>query len=120
MIQRGRPKNIELEIFETHKKGWGVRTRTALPRGQFLGIYCGELITTDEAERRGKVTEAMGRGNWIFDLDPHHLAGPPKELADIDPGANRLALEVQRRAEVAAGDSKALYSAYSGACGGIY
>jgi histone-lysine N-methyltransferase SUV39H len=55
-------------VFKTVDKGWGVRTLNQLPRGTFVSIYFGELITTEEAEERGKAYDAEGR-SYLFDLD---------------------------------------------------
>jgi len=59
---------MPLEIFKTHKKGWGtmprllggdtdelgVRTCRPIPKGMFICRYIGEVITEAEAEARGE------------------------------------------------------------------
>lgn len=39
-----------------------------VPRGTYIDQYLGEVITTAEAERRGKRYDRQGR-TWLFDLD---------------------------------------------------
>lgn len=56
-----------LEVFrckETHK-GWGVRCRTELPVGTFVGDYLGEIIPESLAEKRGLVKS----DEYIYNID---------------------------------------------------
>ena len=39
--------------FKTDQCGWGVETLADIPAGTFVCEYIGELITEQEAERRG-------------------------------------------------------------------
>lgn len=67
IVQQGRRHS--LLIFKTSNGcGWGVRTNKAIARGQFIAEYVGELITCDEAEKRGKEYDAVGC-TYLFDLD---------------------------------------------------
>ncbi|KAL6979792.1 hypothetical protein U1Q18_021447 [Sarracenia purpurea var. burkii] len=43
---------IQLEIFKTESRGWGVRSLTSIPSGSFICEYFGELIDDKEAEQR--------------------------------------------------------------------
>lgn len=67
IVQQGRKH--KLNIFKTHDgRGWGVRTEKYIPEGHFICEYTGEIITFEEAERRG--TEYDSAGNtYLFDLD---------------------------------------------------
>ncbi|EDV19880.1 uncharacterized protein TRIADDRAFT_64362 [Trichoplax adhaerens] len=42
-----------LQVFMTTKKGWGVRTLDDIPKGAFVSMYAGVVITEQEAQRRG-------------------------------------------------------------------
>uniref|UniRef100_A0ACB8FK11 Uncharacterized protein n=1 Tax=Sphaerodactylus townsendi TaxID=933632 RepID=A0ACB8FK11_9SAUR len=50
VVQRG--IRVQLQLFRTPAKGWGVRTVQDVPRGAFLCQYFGELISSTEAARR--------------------------------------------------------------------
>ena len=41
-----------LERFMTTKKGWGVRARQSIARGDFILEYTGEICTSAEFEKR--------------------------------------------------------------------
>ncbi|KAI7994653.1 Histone-lysine N-methyltransferase, H3 lysine-9 specific SUVH5 [Camellia lanceoleosa] len=43
---------IQLEIFKTESRGWGVRSLTSIPSGSFICEYIGELLEDAEAEKR--------------------------------------------------------------------
>lgn len=67
VIQQGRKH--KLVIFKTFNgRGWGVRTESVIPDGQFICEYTGEVITSAEAERRGEEYDSVGR-TYLFDLD---------------------------------------------------
>lgn len=67
LVQNGRKH--PLELFKTNNgRGWGVRTPQALRKGEFVCEYVGEIITSDEANERGKHYDDKGR-TYLFDLD---------------------------------------------------
>ncbi|OMJ12984.1 Histone-lysine N-methyltransferase SUV39H1 [Smittium culicis] len=66
IVQRG--PTVSLQIFRTRLKGWGVRTLQPLQKGQFIAEYVGEIITNEEADRRGKKNDKLG-STYLFDLD---------------------------------------------------
>ena len=56
-------------IFRTPDgRGWGVKTLDMIRKNQFVLEYVGEIITSDEAERRGKIYDAAQQ-TYLFDLD---------------------------------------------------
>ncbi|KAK0473376.1 hypothetical protein IW261DRAFT_1504040 [Armillaria novae-zelandiae] len=74
VVQNGR--KIPIKIAKTEKKGWGVfysGTRR-IPKGTFVGIYAGEIITWEEAEMRGMTYDKWGR-TYLFDMDFNHIEG---------------------------------------------
>ncbi|XP_041980209.1 histone-lysine N-methyltransferase SUV39H2-like isoform X1 [Aricia agestis] len=74
VVQRGR--NIKLTIFRTSNGcGWGVRTDQKIKEGQFLCQYVGEVITFEEAEKRGREYDANGL-TYLFDLDFNSVENP--------------------------------------------
>ncbi|XP_056665127.1 histone-lysine N-methyltransferase SUV39H1 isoform X2 [Monodelphis domestica] len=67
VVQRGISYN--LCIFRTSNgRGWGVRTLEKIRRHSFVMEYVGEIITSEEAERRGQVYDRQGI-TYLFDLD---------------------------------------------------
>ncbi|CAN7937888.1 unnamed protein product, partial [Ixodes hexagonus] len=67
VVQKGR--QVPLTIFRTpNDRGWGVRTERRIKKGTFLFEYLGEVITDEEAERRGQVYDEQGI-TYLFDLD---------------------------------------------------
>ena len=48
--------------------GWGVKALERIKKGSFVVQYVGEVITSGEAESRGKKYDADGR-TYLFDLD---------------------------------------------------
>lgn len=67
VVQRG--TEMKLCIFRTSNgRGWGVKTLRSIKKGSFVTQYVGEVITSEEAEKRGKEYDAAGR-TYLFDLD---------------------------------------------------
>lgn len=74
VVQIGR--NIKLTIFRTiNGCGWGVRTEQKIYDGQFICQYVGEVITFEEAEKRGREYDANGL-TYLFDLDFNSVENP--------------------------------------------
>lgn len=59
---------IPLCIFRTKDRGWGVKTIEHIKPNTFVTEYVGEVITSDEAERRGQEYDEQGE-TYLFDLD---------------------------------------------------
>ncbi|XP_024118700.1 histone-lysine N-methyltransferase SUV39H1 isoform X1 [Oryzias melastigma] len=67
VVQKG--IQFDLCIFKTEDgRGWGVRTLQAIKKNTFVMEYVGEIITTDEAEKRGHLYDRQG-STYLFDLD---------------------------------------------------
>ena len=47
---------LPLEVFRTKYRGWGVRSRVAIPEGCFIMSYCGEVKTEAESAANGDDT----------------------------------------------------------------
>ncbi|KAF9977284.1 hypothetical protein BGZ73_006433 [Actinomortierella ambigua] len=64
----GRPAKLQLRW--TGPKGWGVflDQDEPIPPRTFISRYVGEIITTDEAERRGREYDRQG-ATYLFDMD---------------------------------------------------
>ncbi|XP_074269248.1 histone-lysine N-methyltransferase, H3 lysine-9 specific SUVH6-like [Silene latifolia] len=57
---------LPLEIFKTGKRGWGVRSISAIPSGSFICEYIGELLDDKEAEERA------GSDEYLFDIGQNY------------------------------------------------
>ncbi|KAI0325636.1 SET domain-containing protein [Cubamyces sp. BRFM 1775] len=68
------PRDVPIEIFRTPECGWGASATVPLVRGKVVGIYTGQLIRREEADRRHDE-----RRSYIFDLDVHESAEDDEE-----------------------------------------
>ncbi len=60
---------VKLCIYRTDNGcGWGVKALEKIKKGTFVVEYVGEVITSEQAEERGKKYDAEGR-TYLFDLD---------------------------------------------------
>ena len=67
VVQNG--STVNLCVFRTRNHcGWGVKAMEAIQKGSFVCEYVGEVIKSEEAEKRGKGYDAEGR-TYLFDLD---------------------------------------------------
>ncbi|XP_063826768.1 histone-lysine N-methyltransferase SUV39H2-like isoform X1 [Ostrinia nubilalis] len=74
VVQSGR--NVKLCIFRTANGcGWGVKSEQKIRQGQFVCQYVGEIITFEEAEKRGREYDAKGL-TYLFDLDFNSVENP--------------------------------------------
>ncbi|XP_060570833.1 histone-lysine N-methyltransferase SUV39H2-like [Ruditapes philippinarum] len=67
VVQHGRKHKVC--IFRTKNcRGWGVKAMQKIKAGTFVMEYVGEVISSEEAEVRGKTYDSVGR-TYLFDLD---------------------------------------------------
>ncbi|ODM90642.1 Histone-lysine N-methyltransferase eggless [Orchesella cincta] len=55
-----------LQIFNTARKGWGVRALHDIPNGSFLCTYTGELLTDEEAKMRDERYDSTYMANLNY------------------------------------------------------
>ncbi|OCL05109.1 SET domain-containing protein [Glonium stellatum] len=76
-VQFGR--RMELEIFKTKSRGWGLRCRKDLREGEFVDTYRGEVITDKEATRREE-SGGKSKASYLYSLDKFaETEGIPQE-----------------------------------------
>lgn len=64
--QHGR--KVALEIFKTKNRGWSLRCKQDLLKGQFIDTYLGEIITSKEADERERKS-GVDKPSYLYTLD---------------------------------------------------
>ncbi|CAF1343537.1 unnamed protein product [Adineta steineri] len=69
-IQRSLHK--PLLLAESDVAGWGMFTTINIQRNEFIAEYCGEILTQDEGELRGRMYDTIGT-SFLFDLNEEYM-----------------------------------------------
>lgn len=67
VVQKGR--KVPLTIFKTHNRGWGLKCREDLLKGEFIDVYLGEILTNNEADRRESQADSKEKASYLYSLD---------------------------------------------------
>jgi len=67
-LSMGRHTRLLLARSLVPDAGWGLFTLHAVPKGGFVHEYVGEVVSQDEAERRGRVYDKINR-SYLFNLN---------------------------------------------------
>lgn len=81
VIQRGRQVSLSIVRLDADR-GWGVIANHDIPRGSFIDVYLGEIITTTEATERFYRAKRQGTpaASYLFDLDYNYESGTECEF----------------------------------------
>lgn len=69
-IQRSLHK--PLLLAESDVAGWGIFTQVNIQKNEFIAEYCGEVVTQDEGELRGRMYDTIGT-SFLFDLNEEYM-----------------------------------------------
>ncbi|KAI6118859.1 hypothetical protein EV401DRAFT_1965707 [Pisolithus croceorrhizus] len=58
------PRDVEIEIFDTRRCGWGARTLGNIPKGKVIGTYTGKVVRREDVD-----TLPEEHYGYLFDLD---------------------------------------------------
>ncbi|XP_068203468.1 histone-lysine N-methyltransferase eggless-like isoform X1 [Palaemon carinicauda] len=61
------PLKLKLQLFKTARRGWGVRTLCDIPRGAFICVYVGKMLSESIANEEGK--QMIGGDDYYAELD---------------------------------------------------
>ncbi|KAL5288803.1 egg family protein [Megaselia abdita] len=74
------PLELKLQVFKTNNRGWGIRGLNDIPKGCFICVYAGNLLTEQNANEGGKDTG----DEYFAELDYIEVVEKQKEGYESD------------------------------------
>ncbi|XP_069332280.1 histone-lysine N-methyltransferase, H3 lysine-36 specific isoform X5 [Eulemur rufifrons] len=117
----------EVEIFRTLQRGWGLRTKTDIKKGEFVNEYVGELIDEEECRARIRYAQEHDITNfYMLTLDknqPIATEEKSKKFKKKQQGKRRTQGEITKEREdecFSCGDAGQLVSCKKPGCPKVY
>uniref|UniRef100_A0A182RJ96 Histone-lysine N-methyltransferase eggless n=1 Tax=Anopheles funestus TaxID=62324 RepID=A0A182RJ96_ANOFN len=113
------PLQMKLEVFNTNNKGWGIRCINDVPKGSFICIYAGELLTDDYSTFLCETDENKTGDEYFADLDYIETAIKTKEnyeseayqsAGEENPPSDESEIELEKEKFESAQDSDEEYT----------
>ncbi|XP_067135489.1 histone-lysine N-methyltransferase SETDB1-like isoform X3 [Centruroides vittatus] len=85
---------VQLQVFKTERRGWGIRSLNDIPQGMFICIYAGQLLTEQGANEDGN----QFGDEYLAELDHIEVVERFKEGYEsdvIDPEGNKTKQELK-------------------------
>lgn len=105
------PLRLKLQLFKTARRGWGVRTLCDIPRGGFICVYVGKMLSEAVANEEGK--QMIGGDDYYAELDFIEVMESAKEGYEeeaVNPEEERLNVLRKAHATSPSNDSEGFYS----------
>uniref|UniRef100_A0A182SHU5 MBD domain-containing protein n=1 Tax=Anopheles maculatus TaxID=74869 RepID=A0A182SHU5_9DIPT len=77
----------KLQVFNTSNKGWGIRCLNDVPKGSFICIYAGHLLTEDTSNKICELSDNKSGDEYFADLD--YIENAENHKADYEAEAYR-------------------------------
>jgi len=71
-ISMRRFQHLLVGVSGIEDAGWGLYTKNALQKDDFIQEYTGEMISQDEADRRGRIYDKVNR-SYLFNLNSDYV-----------------------------------------------
>lgn len=75
---------MKLQVFKTSNRGWGLRCINDVPRGSFMCVYAGHLLTEAKANEVREVTFCFQLFTLIFIYIKGGLDAGDEYFAELD------------------------------------
>ncbi|XP_055595543.1 histone-lysine N-methyltransferase eggless [Uranotaenia lowii] len=78
------PLQTKLQVFKTSNRGWGIRCLNDVPKGSFICIYSGHLLTEEAGNNICQMNENKAGDEYFADLDYIETVEQLKEGYETD------------------------------------
>lgn len=78
------PLQVKLQVFKTSNRGWGLRCLNDIPKGTFICIYAGHLLTEQKANEVCFYCDTLRQSTVIFFLFQGGVNASDEYFAELD------------------------------------